>query len=328
MKRLQLHVPEYSELSYRQKIMSDPETMSYNKGYDLGFDGYDSETGCIAFPEEDWQDWYDYFVGQEPERFYAYICRTEDREFIGEVNLHKACDEYYDMGILIEAKHRGQGCSKEALKLLLKYAFETMKAGAVHNEFEDERDAAFKLHLDCGFKEVSRDGDLIQLLITADDYNRITIEDVPFEEVNSFWEKHIRYLTEDGIIDADDEEDVEYYSGEEYRGILEDHMLRETDRHHMVYFVRNREQVGAASYCTYTSEDCKCFLMDFWVFPEFRGNGMGHRCFKAFEERTRAEGAKYYEINSTKEDSVRFWKSLGFVENGKDEYDMPLFIKR
>ena len=78
----------------------------------------------------------------------------------------------------------------------------------------------------------------------------------------------------------------------------------------------------------YTREDGKCFLMDFWVFPEYRGNGMGHRCFKAFEERTRAEGAKYYEINSTKEDSVRFWKSLGFVENGKDEYDMPLFIKR
>jgi hypothetical protein len=29
-----------------------------------------------------------------------------------------------------------------------------------------------------------------------------------------------------------------------------------------------------------------------------------------------------------KEDSIRFWKSIGFVENGKDEYDMLLFIKR
>ena len=34
------------------------------------------------------------------------------------------------------------------------------------------------------------------------------------------------------------------------------------------------------------------------------------------------------EINSEKEDSVRFWRSLGFVENGKDEYDMPLFVKK
>lgn len=27
--------------------MNDPDTMSYNKGYELGFDGYNNETGCI-----------------------------------------------------------------------------------------------------------------------------------------------------------------------------------------------------------------------------------------------------------------------------------------
>ena len=35
-----------------------------------------------------------------------------------------------------------------------------------------------------------------------------------------------------------------------------------------------------------------------------------------------------HEINSTKEDSIRFWKSIGFTPNGKDEYDIPLFIKK
>ncbi|MBQ1690249.1 MAG: hypothetical protein II018_03190 [Firmicutes bacterium] len=48
--RLYLHVPEFSELYYRQKLMSDPVTMSYNRGYDLGFDGYHKNTGCIDFP--------------------------------------------------------------------------------------------------------------------------------------------------------------------------------------------------------------------------------------------------------------------------------------
>ena len=38
-------------------------------------------------------------------------------------------------------------------------------------------------------------------------------------------------------------------------------------------------------------------------------------------------GAVYYEINSTKENSIRFWKSIGFIPNGKDEYDMSLFYK-
>lgn len=26
--------------------------------------------------------------------------------------------------------------------------------------------------------------------------------------------------------------------------------------------------------------------------------------------------------------SIRFWKSIGFTPNGKDEYDIPLFIKK
>ena len=154
----------------------------------------------------------------------------------------------------------------------------------------------------------------------------IEIQDIPVENINDFWKLHIKYLVDDEIIE--DEEDKEYFEGEEYRNIIKTHMMREVDKHHMVYFIENDEKVGAAQYNAYQSEDGKCFLMDFWVFPEHRGNGMGHRCFEALEEYTRNHGAAYYEINSEKEDSIRFWKSLGFVENGTDEYDMPLFIKR
>ena len=154
----------------------------------------------------------------------------------------------------------------------------------------------------------------------------ITIEEIPVEGLDAFWDAHIRYLVEDGIIS--DEEDVAYFTGEEYHGILKQHMVRDEDRQHMAWFRRAGERIGAASWCTYQSEDGKCFILDFWVFPPFRGNGTGHRCFEALEEHTKADGAVYYEINSEKEDSVRFWKSLGFVENGRDEYDMPLFIKR
>jgi len=154
----------------------------------------------------------------------------------------------------------------------------------------------------------------------------INIEDIPAAQIGAFWDLHIRYLVEDGIIS--DEEDVAYFEGAEYRGILEAHMVRDTDRQHMVWFCRDGERIGAASYCTYQSEDGKCFILDYWVFPQFRGNGTGHRCFEALERYTKQDGAKYYELNSTKENSIRFWKSLGFVENGRDEYDMPLMIRR
>lgn len=74
---LYLHIPACKELWYRQKIMQDPDTMNYNKGYNMDFDGYDKETGCIAFPEQEWEDWYDYFIEKEPQRFYAYITRKK-----------------------------------------------------------------------------------------------------------------------------------------------------------------------------------------------------------------------------------------------------------
>lgn len=154
----------------------------------------------------------------------------------------------------------------------------------------------------------------------------ITIEEIPVERINDFWEIHLKYLVEDGIID--DPEDVEYFSGNEYRSMIKDHMLRDIDKHHMIYFADEDKRIGAAQYNIYQSEDGKCFILDFWVFPENRGNGTGRRCFEVLEEYTKADGAVYYELNSEKEESVRFWKSIGFVENGKDEYDMPLFIKR
>ncbi len=154
----------------------------------------------------------------------------------------------------------------------------------------------------------------------------IGIEDITPEMLPPFWDAHIRYLIDDGIIT--DQEDVDYFSGDEYRGIIEAHMQRGRDTHHIVYFRENGMRIGAASYCTYQSEDGKCFILDFWVFPSFRGNCTGHRCFDALEEYTKADGARYYEINSEKPESVRFWKSLGFTENGVDEYGMPLFARR
>lgn len=153
----------------------------------------------------------------------------------------------------------------------------------------------------------------------------IGIQEIPVERIEEFWPLHIKYLVEDGIIE--DGEDVEYFSGEEYRSVIKAQMCRDNDRHRMVYFVRNGERIGAAQFNIYHGEDGKCFILDFWVFPRFRGGGTGHECFESLERYTRALGARRYEINSTKEASVRFWKSLGFVENGCDEDGMPLFVR-
>ena len=172
MTEISLHIPEFKELSYRQKLLSDPDTMSYNAGYNLGFDGYDNKTGCIDFPESDWAEWYDYYIGREPERFYAYIVKP-DGEFIGEVNLYKGAEsKTYNMGIVIEAKHRGKGYAEKALKLLLKQAFDVLGAEAVVNDFEDTRVSAVKIHLKAGFEEVEKRDGITLYKITKQRYKQ------------------------------------------------------------------------------------------------------------------------------------------------------------
>lgn len=169
--KLFLHVPALEELWYRERLMSDPDTMSYNKGYDLPFEGYDRETGCIAFPRETWADWYAYFVGREPLRYYAYIARERDGAFLGEVNLHKSAGHaWHDMGIVLEARYRGQGYSVEALRLLLRQAFEVMQLSAVHNDFETSRSAGVRAHLAVGFSVLQEADGMLEVLITREQY--------------------------------------------------------------------------------------------------------------------------------------------------------------
>ena len=173
MNELSLHIPSYDELWYRQKLMQDPDTMSYNKGYPLNADGYHPETGCIAFPKQEWDNWYDYFVGQEPQRFYAYIMRKTDGVFIGEVNIHKNPDtSWYNMGIVLEAPYRGKGYSTEALELLLQHAFERMGAEAVRNDFGRERISALRAHQTVGFTILSEENGIMELQITREQYFR------------------------------------------------------------------------------------------------------------------------------------------------------------
>ncbi len=47
--------PTIEEYNYEQKLLSDPETMNYNAGYEVTYQGYHYNTGCIDFPEENWE---------------------------------------------------------------------------------------------------------------------------------------------------------------------------------------------------------------------------------------------------------------------------------
>ena len=106
----------------------------------------------------------------------------------------------------------------------------------------------------------------------------IFIQEIPVSKISEYWDIQFQYLVNDGFITT--EEEKKYFQSAEYRDVLQSYMLRTPDTLHMVYFVRDGVKIGASQYCIYKSEDGKCFILDFWVFPEYRGNGTGHKCFQ------------------------------------------------
>jgi len=167
---LELYVPKLDELWFYRDMMADPATMSYNAGYDP-WPGYHRDTGCIDFPEEKWADWYADWVGREPERFYAYIRRRSDGQWIGDVNFHHTPDKgWWDMGIVICAAYRGRGYAEPALRLMLDHAFRDCGVDCIHNDFEAARDAAWKAHLAVGFRDAGTKDGIRHLLLAREEY--------------------------------------------------------------------------------------------------------------------------------------------------------------
>lgn len=59
-----LYTPSLEDLWFRQKMMADEETMSYNHAWG----------GTIPFPKETWHGWYDFWiVKHKNKRYYRYL---------------------------------------------------------------------------------------------------------------------------------------------------------------------------------------------------------------------------------------------------------------
>lgn len=155
--KLKLVIPTLKELDYRKRLLVDNETMTYNKGFDE-FKGYNKETGCIDFDESLWNEWYSRWVNNTPNRYYAYIIKINENIPVGEVALRYEEDQKgYCVNIIIEAKHRGNGYSEEALRLLVDIAFNELKAEKIYDDFPATRSSAEKLFNKFGFRRISRE---------------------------------------------------------------------------------------------------------------------------------------------------------------------------
>ena len=157
--------------------------------------------------------------------------------------------------------------------------------------------------------------------------NQIIIREAITEnDVALFWEQLHTYYKRDMFPDPNAEE-REYFLGNEYRTTMQDIHERAQDRCYYLFFDKNGETVGFALPVIYVTEDGKCFIMEFCIYPEHRGKGVGKNCADALLDWAKKNGASYAELNCSPDTRrERFWQGLGFVRNGFDEWGEPLMI--
>ena len=150
---IQLHKPTLEELWFREKCMSDPKTMKYNAGYDLNYNGYHRDTGCIDFPKENWQKWYNTKMNNS-NFFYAYIVDCKTKNFVGYVNFNKdPKSNKATMGIVIKSEYQGQGYMRPAMVLLIEKAKE-YNINYLTDTVPENRKNALKVFYDLGFVKI------------------------------------------------------------------------------------------------------------------------------------------------------------------------------
>ncbi len=150
---IRLFKPELKDLWFRQKLMSDEATMSYNHAWG----------GTIPFPENRWEDWYDHWlVHHENKRFYRYLLETETGNPVGETAYHY--DEkrkIFLADVIIAFEYRGKGYGREALRLLCEEA-EANGVDVLRDDIAADN-PAIHLFLKEGFAEEYRTDEIIML---------------------------------------------------------------------------------------------------------------------------------------------------------------------
>ena len=148
---LELYLPRPEELTFRQKMLADADTMSYNHAYG----------GTIDFPEAAWPDWYERWIVHPDRRFYRYLRDAASGEFAGEAAYHFDGEKYL-ADVIVYAPCRGRGYGTAGLALLC----EAARNGGVDVLYDDiaaDNSAAVRLFLRCGFSVEYRTDEIVMV---------------------------------------------------------------------------------------------------------------------------------------------------------------------
>ena len=149
---LELIKPNYEQLTFRQSLLADKKTMSYNAKWG----------GTINFTQDRWESWYRTWVSCPDKRFYRYLYSPRDNAFVGEI-AYNFDEEYqcYFCSVIVHSHYRHKGFGKAGLILLLQ---EAKKAGIsiIYDNIAIDNTAVC-LFEQCGFIEKWRNESIIML---------------------------------------------------------------------------------------------------------------------------------------------------------------------
>lgn len=105
---LTLYEPKYEDLWFRQMMLADEDTMSYNHAWG----------GTIPFGEDKWRGWYDCWIADpDGKRYYRYL-KNEDGQFVGEIAYHYDAEMQQEIAnVMIYAKYRRDLCEIQKKRL-------------------------------------------------------------------------------------------------------------------------------------------------------------------------------------------------------------------
>lgn len=138
--RLTLHTPLPEELSFRQRLLSDEATMSYNARWG----------GCVDFPPERWEGWYDRWITHpQGQRFYAYLHSGQDG-FVGEAACHLDENGRWMLDVIVLDRFRGRGYGTQGLALLCERCRQ-MGCAEVYDDIAADNPGSIRLFINNGF---------------------------------------------------------------------------------------------------------------------------------------------------------------------------------
>lgn len=143
---IEIYKPLMEDLWFREQLLSDQDTMSYNHAYG----------GTISFPKAKWEDWYERWMNNN-NRYYRYL-KNRNGDFVGEIAYYQ--NEGITMcSVIVLAKERGKGYGTFALQLLC----DIVRSNGIKELYDDiaTDNPSLKLFLKEGFVEVGRNEEAI-----------------------------------------------------------------------------------------------------------------------------------------------------------------------